>query len=58
MAPTLPAAPVASLILCPTCDREMRLVGVERESAKRDLFTFECAHCGCFEVRGVMASLP
>jgi hypothetical protein len=35
----------ASLIACPKCRREMRLMGVERESPQRDLFTFECDEC-------------
>jgi hypothetical protein len=46
-------APVRSLIVCPVCDREMRLLGIERESDVRDLFTFECEACIRFEVRGV-----
>jgi hypothetical protein len=30
-----------SLILCPKCKLEMRLVGIEAESATRDLYTFD-----------------
>jgi hypothetical protein len=45
--------PVQPLIACPTCKRDMCLIGIERESDVRDLFTFECAECSCFEVRGV-----
>lgn len=49
---------VAPLIVCPVCAREMRLFGIEPESAKRDLFTFECANCGHLEVRGVLVTPP
>ncbi|MGB7831093.1 MAG: hypothetical protein WBL84_02685, partial [Xanthobacteraceae bacterium] len=42
-----------SLIVCPKCKLEMRLVGVEAESATRDLYTFECERCGLIEVRGL-----
>jgi hypothetical protein len=31
----------------------MRLFGIEAESIKRDLFTFECDKCEYLEVRGV-----
>jgi len=34
----------------------MRLVGIERESTKRDLFTFECPNCHRLEVRGVSSA--
>jgi hypothetical protein len=47
------AAPVAPLILCPKCQREMRLFGIEAERPGRDLFTFECTQCARLEVRGV-----
>jgi hypothetical protein len=43
----------ASLIACRKCGREMRLMGIEPESPKRDLFTFECEDCEHIEVRGV-----
>jgi len=42
-----------SLIVCPNCKLEMRLVGVEAESATLDLYTFECERCGLIEVRGL-----
>jgi predicted nucleic acid-binding Zn ribbon protein len=42
-----------SLIVCPKCGREMRLLGIEPESPVRDLFTFECEECELIEVRGV-----
>ena len=45
--------PVRSLIACPVCNREMRLLGIEHESDLRDLFTFECEACTRFEVFGV-----
>ena len=49
---------IAPLIVCPVCDREMRLFGIEPESTKRDLFTFECVNCGHLEVRGVLVARP
>jgi len=42
------------LILCPRCNLEMRLFGIEAESDVRDLYTFECGTCGQLEVRGVL----
>jgi len=42
-----------SLIVCPKCGLEMRLLGIEAESPERDLFTFECEECELIEVRGV-----
>ena len=35
---------------------EMRLLGIETESATRELYTFECTKCGALEVRGVKIS--
>jgi hypothetical protein len=46
------------LMLCPACKIEMRLFGVEAESAVRDLYTFECQNCGRVEARGVLVSAP
>jgi hypothetical protein len=46
-------APVQSLLICPKCKLEMRLVGTESETTKRDLYTFECVKCGRLDVRGV-----
>lgn len=31
----------------------MRLLGIEAENADRELYTFECEHCGILEARGV-----
>jgi hypothetical protein len=45
--------PIKALVLCPVCNIEMCLFGIESESDKRDLFTFECVACGGLEVRGV-----
>ena len=45
--------PVKSLLTRPKCKLEMRLFGIETESAKCELYTFECAKCGALEVRGV-----
>ncbi len=41
------------LLLCTHCNVEMCLFGIESESAKRDLYTFECIGCGALGVRGV-----
>jgi hypothetical protein len=45
--------PEQSLLTCPKCKLELRLFGIETESAKRELYTFECTKCGGLEVRGV-----
>ena len=45
---------VQPLIVCPKCNLEMRLFGIEAESNVRDLFTFECSDCGALEVRDVL----
>ena len=50
---TVSKAPIEPLLLCPVCNIEMCLFGIESESDKRDLFTFECVACGGLEVRGV-----
>jgi len=50
---TLANAPIPALLLCPHCDLEMALLGVESETGTRDLYTFECGACGDLEVRGV-----
>ena len=49
----LSKAPIEPLLLCPFCNIEMCLFGIESESDKRDLYTFECVACGGLEVRGV-----
>ena len=49
----LPKAPVEPLLLCPVCNIEMCLLGIESESDKRDLYTFECVACSGLEVRSV-----
>jgi len=49
---------VQSLIVCPTCKLEMRLLGTEPENDIRDLYTFQCAMCGKLEVRGVLVVAP
>ena len=48
--------PIKALLLCPNCNVEMCLFGIEAESAARDLYTFECSACGGLEVRGVRVS--
>ena len=53
---TVSEPPVEALILCTLCKLEMRLLGIEAESVKRDLYTFECLCCGGLEVRGVLVS--
>ena len=52
----VPKAPIAPLLLCSQCNTEMRLFGIEPESDKRDLYTFECVACGGLEVRGVQVT--
>ena len=48
-----PEEPIKALLLCPNCNVEMCLFGIEAESAARDLYTFECSACDVVEVRGV-----
>jgi hypothetical protein len=45
------------LLLCPLCNIQMRLFGIEAESKKRDLYTFECVTCGSLEVKSVQSPL-
>ena len=52
---TLPETPAPAMLLCPQCDLEMALLGIEAETDTRDLYTFECSACGGLEVRGVRA---
>jgi hypothetical protein len=47
------AAPIKPLLSCPKCGLEMRVLGIESENAKRDIYTFECDRCDTLEVRGV-----
>ena len=49
---------IEPLILCTDCKVEMRLFGIEAESAIRDLYTFECHSCGRIEARGVLVAVP
>jgi hypothetical protein len=44
---------VKPLLTCPKCKIELRLFGIESESASRDIYTFECTKCGALEIRGV-----
>jgi hypothetical protein len=56
MIPTSPdvtPAFTALLLACPKCTGEMVLFGVEAESEKRDLYSFECEDCAHIEVRGL-----
>ena len=50
---TLSKAPNEPLLLCPVCNIEMCLFGIEWESDTRDLYTFECVACSGLEVRSV-----
>jgi hypothetical protein len=50
---TVSKAPIEPLLLCTVCNIEMCLFGIESESDKRDLYTFECLACDGVEVRGV-----
>ncbi|MFY9838631.1 MAG: hypothetical protein WAK55_19580 [Xanthobacteraceae bacterium] len=34
--------PIEALLLCPNCNVEMSLFGIEAESEARNLYTFEC----------------
>ncbi len=52
---TVSRAPIGPL-LCPLCNIEMRLFGIESEADNNDLYTFECVACGGLEVRGVKGS--
>jgi hypothetical protein len=45
--------PIKALLLCPNCNVEMRLFGIEAKGAACDLYTFECSACGGLEVRSV-----
>ena len=49
----LSKASIEPLLLCPRCNIEMCLFGIESESHQRDLYTFECVACSGLEVRGV-----
>ena len=51
------APPSEPLLLCPNCNVEMRLYGIEAESDARDLYTFECSTCDVIEVRGVRVNM-
>ena len=53
---TLPKAPIEPLLLCPVCNVEMCLFGIESESGTRDLYTFECVACSGLEVRRVQVN--
>ncbi len=46
---------IEPLLLCPLCNIEMRLFGIEAESTKRLLYTFECVTWGDLEVKGVQS---
>jgi hypothetical protein len=50
---TLSKESIEPLLRCPLCDIEMCLFGIESETDKRDLYTFECVACGGLEVRSV-----
>ena len=45
--------PIKPLLSCQKCGREMRILGIEPEGPKRDIYTFECESCDALEVRGV-----
>jgi hypothetical protein len=45
--------PIKALLLCPNCNVEMSLFGIEAESDARDLYTFECIACDFVEARSV-----
>ena len=44
------------LLMCPDCNVEMRLLGIEPDEDDldlRDTYTFECIQCGRLEIRSV-----
>ncbi len=45
---TLSKKPIEPPLLCPLCNIEMRLFGIEPETDNNDLYTFECVACGGF----------
>jgi hypothetical protein len=49
--------PIEHLLLCPLCNIEMRLFGIEAESKKSDLYSFECVTCGGVEVKSIQTPL-
>jgi hypothetical protein len=51
---TVAKTAVPALLICPHCNVEMGLLGIESETETRDLYTFECNACGALEVRGVL----
>ncbi len=50
---TASKAHIEPLLLCPLCNIEMRLFGIESEADNNDLYTFECVACSGVEVRGI-----
>ena len=48
--------PIKALLLCPNCNVEKCLFGIEAEGPARELYTFECSACDLLEVRGVRVS--
>jgi hypothetical protein len=51
--PSKPKPPAKSLLTCPKCKQEMRLLGIEAETNIRELYTFECKKRRRLEIRGV-----
>ena len=54
-ADTVSKTPIEPSLFCPLCNVEMRLFGIEAESKKRELYTFECVTCGGIEVKAVQS---
>ncbi len=52
---TVSKAHIELVPVCPLCNIEMRLFGIESETDKNDLYTFECVACSGVEVRGAKA---
>ena len=42
-------------VICPVCDQEMRLFGIEWDTERVDVYTFVCDRCGGFQTRRVEA---
>jgi len=41
------------LLMCSSCQAEMRLFGIEPYGATHELYTFECIKCARLEARSV-----
>lgn len=51
-------APVKSLLTCPECRLELRLFGIETETAERELYTFECTNAAASKSEASRSNRP